>query len=99
MRSLILLLVLVLVSGCVGVEGREGVGGEERVVKIECRHPRGNGEVYEWEESSVPPYRFRSAMWMFEGKRVSEGKRVWVVMNDCAIEREVGGDGEDWGVI
>lgn len=88
MRSLILVLVLGVLSGCVGVEGREGVGGEE-VVKIECRHPRGNIELYEWEESSVPPYRYRSAMWMFEGKRVSDGKRVKVVMNDCAIEREV----------
>ena len=89
MRSLILVLFLVLVSGCVGVESREGVGGEERVVKIECKHPRGHVEVYEWEESSVPPYRYRSAMWMFEGKRLRDGKRVKVVMNDCVIEREV----------
>lgn len=88
MRREFLVLILVVLSGCVGVESKEGMEGEG-VVKIECKHPRGHVEIYEWEESSTPPYRYRSAMWMFEGKRLSDGKMVKVVMNNCAIEREV----------
>lgn len=57
--------------------------------EIVCRHPRGHIEVYEREASRGVPYRYRSAMWVFEGKRLRDGKRVEVVMNNCAIEREV----------
>ena len=83
-----ILLVVFVMMGCkVEVEREEGVRG----VDVVCRHPVGSLEYYRVEgvRSVYSLTKSRSALWDFRGKRVSDGKLVDVVANDCYVEREV----------
>ena len=90
MRSLILVLVLGVLSGCGERGASETVVGDECEVEVVCKHPRGHVEVYRVLVKSLYDLtRSRSAMWDFRGKRLSDGKLVDVVGNNCFVEREV----------
>jgi hypothetical protein len=82
------LMLVLLVFGCeVGVEGEV----EKKEVEVVCRNPRGGIEEYRVDMSGsvYGLTKARSALWDFRGRRVSDGKLVDVVANDCYVEWEV----------
>jgi len=97
MRSLILVLVLGVLSGCVEERKRASVvimEGESEV-EVVCKHPRGHIELYRVKEvrGLYGLSKSRSSLWYFRGERVRDGKLVDVVGNDCIVEKEVKRDG------
>lgn len=91
MRSLIFVLFLVVASGCVERRASESVIRVESEVEVVCKHPRGSIELYRAKEVKglYGLTKSRSGLWYFRGERVSDGKLVDVVANDCYVEREV----------
>lgn len=91
MRSLILALIWVVLSGCVERVASEPVIGDESEVEVVCKHPRGHIELYRVREvkSLYSLTKSRSGLWYFRGERVSDGKLMDVVGNNCFVEREV----------
>jgi hypothetical protein len=91
MRSLILVLFLVLLSGCVERGASEPVIKGESEVEVVCKHPRGHIELYRAKgvKGLYGLTKSRSGLWYFRGERVSDGKLVDVLGNNCFVERGV----------
>lgn len=91
MRSLILVLVLGVLSGCVEKKSRASVIIMEGEVEVVCKHPRGHIELYRVSEVDglYGLTKSRSSLWYFRGERVRDGKLVDVMGNNCIVEKEV----------
>ena len=69
----------------------EPVISGESEVGVVCRHPSGSLVMYRAKgvKGLYGLTKSRSGLWYFRGERMSDGKLVDVVGNDCFVEREV----------